>query len=155
MRLWRVSAHAAFDGEGARRFGGRWNRPGVAVIYAAATLALATLEYIVHVNRTRAPARLVAHYADVPDDVNIERLGDDALPSGWRNYPAPDPVRDIGTGWATAAGSLLLAVPSAVLRVPPALAPAERNYLVNPAHADFRRIRARSVTLALDPRLWS
>lgn len=154
MRLWRVSAHAKFDGEGARRFGGRWNRPGTSVIYAAATLALATLEFLVHVARDAAPAEVAAHYADIPDDVALDRLDDERLPDGWRRYPAPEELQDLGTQWVTAGSSLLLSVPTAVLGVPPQVVVAERNYLVNPAHADFARVRARAVRLSLDPRMW-
>lgn len=153
MRLWRVSEHP-FDGEGAKRFGGRWNRPGTRVIYAAATLALATLEFLVHVARDAAPAEVVAHYADVPDDVRIERLDDERLPEGWRRYPGPEELQDLGTRWVAAGSALLLAVPSTVLGVPPKLVAAERNYLVNPAHAEFVRVRTRAVRLSLDPRMW-
>ena len=154
MRLWRISAHPNFDGEGARRFGGRWNRPGTAIVYTAATLALATLEFRVHVDRRRIRARVFAHYADVPDDAGVERVNDDRLPANWRAHPTVDELREIGTRWALAGKSVLLAVPSAILRVDPALVPAERNYLLNPAHAEFGRIRVRSVQVELDPRVW-
>lgn len=152
MRLWRVSEHP-FDGEGARRFGGRWNRPGTSVIYAAATLALATLEFLVHLDRDLVPAAVVAHHADVPDDVGIDRLEEGGLPQDWSRYPAPDQLQDIGTRWATAGSTLLLSVPSTVLGVSPQLVAAERNYLVNPAHPDFARVHARAVRLSLDPRM--
>ncbi len=154
MRLWRISAHGSFDGEGARRLGGRWNRAGTTVIYAAATLALATLEFLVHLDRGRATAAVFAHYADVPEDAAIDRVNEDRLPVGWRAYPAPDTLREIGTAWAVSVSSLLLSVPSAVLHVSPQLVPAERTYLVNPAHADFARVRVRSVKVQLDARMW-
>ena len=154
MRLWRLSARATFDGEGARRYGGRWNRPGASVIYAATTLALATLEFLVHLQRGRSPAAVFAHYADVPDDVTIKVLDEPRLPEGWRDHPAPEALQEIGTRWRASASTLLLCVPSAVLRVPPTLVPAERNYLVNPAHAEYGRVRVRSVRLSLDPRMW-
>lgn len=154
MRLWRISAHAGFDGEGARRFGGRWSRPGTAVIYAAATLALAMLEFRMHLDRRRVSVGVFAHYTDVPDEAAVERIDEERLPSGWRSHPAPGALREIGTAWAASASSVLLAVPSAVLRVSPQLVPTERNYLLNPAHADFARIRVGSVKVQLDPRMW-
>ncbi len=135
--------------------GGRWNRPGTRVIYAASTLALATLEFLVHLRRDRAPSAVVAHHADVPGDAPIDTLSDDRLPADWSAYPAPDALRDVGTRWASSSSSLLLSVPSTVLRVSPGLVPAERNYLINPAHDQFRRVRVGSVRLRLDPRLWS
>lgn len=154
MRLWRISAHAGFDGEGARRLGGRWNRPGTTVIYVAATLALAMLEFLAHVDRKRAPAMVFAHYADVPVDAGIDRLNEDRLPANWRAHPAPDTLRELGTSWVAAGTSVLLAVPSVILRVSPELVPSERNYLLNPAHAEFARIRVGSVKVQLDPRTW-
>ncbi len=68
MRLWRVSTRDRFDGEGARRFGARWNRPGTPVIYMAATLALAILETLAYARERDVRRRLFAHYVDVPDD---------------------------------------------------------------------------------------
>lgn len=155
MRLWRISTHASFDGEGAWRLGGRWSRPGTAVIYAAATFALATLELLVHLDRRRVNASVFAHYADIPDDVPVERVDDARLPPGWDRYPASEALQDIGTRWAAAATTLLLAVPSAVLRLAPALVPEERNYLLNAAHPAFSAVRVRSVRVALDPRRWT
>ena len=53
-RAWRIvkAKHAAtaFDGEGARLFGGRWNSPGTRMIYTSATLSLAALESLVHLS---------------------------------------------------------------------------------------------------------
>jgi RES domain-containing protein len=154
MRLWRLSKHAAFDGEGARRHGARWSSPGVAVVYAAASLALAMLEFIVRLDRSRDAGTVFVHYADVPDDASVETLREDRLPNAWDAYPAPVALRDIGTSWALSRASALLSVPSAVLRVNARLVPAERNYLLNPAHPEFARIRVRSVSVQLDPRTW-
>lgn len=154
MRLWRVSAHRGFDGEGARLFGGRWNHPGTRVVYAAATLALAVLEFLAHVDRDLPPADLIAHHVDVPDEARTETLDETKLPRDWRAYPSPPLLRDIGTRWAAAGSSLLLRVPSAVLGVEPELVVGERNYLINPAHAEFKRVRPRALRLPLDPRLW-
>lgn len=125
---------AAFDGEGARRYGGRWNHLGVPAVYTAAHLSLAVLEVLVHVTLSEdLPTDLVAIPADLPDDLLIEhvRVGD--LPRDWRRTPAPAALADRGTAWLSAARTAVLAVPSAV--VPP-----ETNYILNPAHPDFRRI---------------
>jgi len=54
MRAWRIvrqdHGSAAFDGEGAWRFGGRWNSRGTRTVYTSATLSLAALETLVHLN---------------------------------------------------------------------------------------------------------
>lgn len=153
MRLWRVSGRRAFDGQGASEQGGRWNRPGTAVIYAAASLALATLEFFVHLTRARRPAQVVAHLIDVPDDVEERTIALGDLPEDWDGYPGPVDLRDIGTSWAAARSTLLLSVPTAVLRIDRALIPSERTYLINPAHSAFSRVTARAETLSLDPRM--
>ncbi len=93
------------------------------------------------------PADLVAIAADVPDDLLIENLRIADLPRDWRRTPAPAALADRGTAWLRAERTAVLAVPSAV--VPP-----ETNYILNPAHPDFRRIVVgRAEPFGLDPRL--
>jgi RES domain-containing protein len=149
VRVWRIcrKAHAAFDGEGARRAGGRWNRRGTAVVYASESLALAALELLVHAAPSLLPEDLVAIAADVPDSVAIETLEVKDLPRDWRAYPAPDALAERGSAWAGSGRTAVLAVPSAVV-------PRERNFLIHPGHPDFRRIRVgKAEPFALDTRL--
>lgn len=150
MRVWRVCSkrHQRFDGEGARRYGGRWNHQGTSVVYTSGSLSLAALELFVHVDIDIAPADLMAIQADVPDSLTIEAIKIESLPKDWRRYPAPETLKDIGTAWAAKASTAILAVPSAVI-------PGERNYLLNPAHRDFKRIRIHKPTpFRFDPRMW-
>src|SRR3972149_4085147 len=70
------------------------------------------------------------------------------LPPDWRAYPAPRACAELGTRWIAARSTAMLAVPSAVV-------PSEPDYLLNPLHADFRRIRVgRPQPFSFDPRLW-
>lgn len=150
MRVWRLCRrkNAAFDGEGARLAGGRWNRRGTAVVYTSATLSLAVLEYFVNLPGGHAPSDLVAIPADVPDALSVSSLESGALPRGWRKYPAPEELAELGARWLEEGETAILAVPSAVV-------PKERNYLLNPAHADFRRITVgKPEPFSLDIRLW-
>lgn len=98
MRVWRlcVRQHATPDGEGARLFGGRWNRPGIAVVYTSATLSLATLEYLVNIDSDLFPENLVALSADIPSDLEIRSVAIADLPANWREYPGPDTLCAIG-----------------------------------------------------------
>src|SRR4029453_19008701 len=91
-RVWRIcrQPYAAFDGEGARQAGGRWNHRGVAVVYTSATLSLAALEYFVHLDPTDAPGDLVAIPADIPDSLSRIEIRAETLPSHWRAYPRHD-----------------------------------------------------------------
>ncbi|HEY3935007.1 MAG TPA: RES family NAD+ phosphorylase [Gemmatimonadales bacterium] len=139
--------HRALDGEGARLYGGRWNSPGVPVVYTSSTIALAALEYLVHLDQAEAPRDLVATRLDLPDDLAIATVATESLPTRWYRYPAPVACRKAGDAW-------LAAGKTAVLRVPSAPVPEEWNYLLNPRHQDFHLIRrAGSRTFAFDDRL--
>jgi len=151
VRVWRLArrAHGALDGQGARRWGGRWNSPGRPVVYCSRLLSLAALEYLVHLNPTLAPDDLTAFAVDLPDDVG-ERLAEAELPAGWGRRVAA--TREIGDRWLAAGRSPLLIVPSAVL--PAALVPEEVNVLINPAHPAGAALRvADQRPFSFDPRL--
>ena len=57
-RAWRLvkARHAAgaFDGEGARLHGGRWNSRGARVVYVSSSRSLAALELLVHLEIAEA-----------------------------------------------------------------------------------------------------
>lgn len=134
---WRIVAAAraaqAFDGEGARINGGRWNPPGTPVVYTAESGALAALEMLAHLRPLAAiPAYVLISCAF--DRRLVERLDRKRLPRDWRAYPAPSALQLLGDQWIK--GGL-----SAVLEVPSTLVPTESNYLLNPRHRDFRTIR--------------
>ena len=150
MRVWRLCrrAHAAPNGEGARRYGGRWNQRGTALVYTSASASLAVLEYLVHLDPEDAPPDLILVPADIAPAVVIRELRIAELPADWRSLPASDALARMGTSWARRLESAVLSVPSAVV-------PEERNYLLNPAHPRFRDIAfATARPFAFDPRLW-
>ena len=134
--VWRLItarfARSAFSGEGARLYGGRWNRKGVPLVYAAGSQSLAVLEMLVQDEPLRA--RYVTIEARIPAGMTIDRIKVEDLPSDWRNIAAREKLQAMGTEWAEKRSAAVLAVPSAVI-------PAETNYLLNPLHADFRRIK--------------
>src|SRR5258708_39133557 len=101
MRVWRIAsaAHAAFDGEGARRYGSRWTRKGLPVVFASATLSLAALERFVHADPDLEPVNLVALSMEIGGGVAIEHVELDALPADWRTYPAPAALATFGERW--------------------------------------------------------
>jgi RES domain-containing protein len=149
-KLWRVvkrrHAATAFDGKAAQRFGGRWNSPGRGAVYASGSKSLALLEVLVHLDVGRPLPRLVAFTFEVGDDF-IERLPAANLGRQWRSSRGLRVTQQLGDKWLASGRSLALAVPSAIV-------PEEWNYLLNPAHAAFSRLRfGRSVPFLLDPRL--
>lgn len=141
MIVWRITraAHQALDGEGSRLYGGRWNSAGRAVVYSSASLSLAALEYLVHVEPLLAPSDLVAMEIAVPDDVGLgaEVLAEQFPDGNWRQYPAPEWQAELGDTWIEDGTFLWLAVPSAVI-------PGEYNVLVNPRHARMSDVRVLS-----------
>jgi len=149
-KLWRVvkrkHAATAFDGKAAQRFGGRWNSPGRRAVYVSATKSLAVLELLVHVDVGRPLPRLVAFAFDVNDKL-VDRLPAVQLPAYWRTSRGLLATQQIGDEWLASGRALALAVLSAVV-------PEESNYLLNPAHAAFGRLRfGRPMAFLLDPRL--
>jgi RES domain-containing protein len=137
MRVWRICnaryVATAFSGEGAVLYAGRWHRRGTPVVYTSESRALAALELLVHLHRTRLPPRLVCFAVDIPDSVPIAELPARSLPQHWYRYPALPELQDLGSGWAEAGESAVLKLPSAVVR-------GEYNYLLNPRHSQFTRL---------------
>jgi RES domain-containing protein len=140
MDLWRLCRrpHADLTGEGARRFGGRWNSPGRPVVYLAEHPALAAIEVRVHLD---LPFELL------PDDFVLMRV---ALPDGLAISvdTIPPDTSAAGDAWLTETRS-------AALRVPSVLIPAAWNVLLNPRHQDAARATIVAVEpFRFDPRLW-
>jgi RES domain-containing protein len=151
MRLWRLSrrvfAKEPLSGKGGLYASGRWHSAPRLVVYTSQSLALASLEVLVHVDFDLAPRGLVAMEIDVPDDVIVAGLTPADLPRAWRRYPAPRSLQEFGNAW-------LGGLETAVLRVPSAVVPSEHNYLINPQHPDVQRIRVvAKIPFTFDPRL--
>jgi RES domain-containing protein len=147
--LRKAFARDPFDGEGAYLFGGRWSSPGTRLSYASEHQSLAMLEYFVHLDKEDPPSDLVLAVAEIPDSIRRETVKAASLPSNWRDPAAPPALTRFGNEFAHKAQHCLL-------RVPSVLAPAENNYLVNPAHADYRKIIFHELEpLSYDSRLFS
>ena len=150
MRAFRLcrANYPAYDGEGARRVGGRWNSKGTRVLYMSENRSLAVLEILVHLAAS-LPDRYVLGTADIPEDVGVEILDDSRLPADWStlNPREQEVTRQIGDEWVAQQRSAILSVPSVIL--------GERNSVLNPAHPDFGRVAfAEPVPFRFDIRLF-
>jgi RES domain-containing protein len=152
VRVWRLALGRfhGLDGEGARLYGGRWNSPGVPIVYGATHISLALFEQLVHLNSDRLPAALRAFNIDVPDGAMVE-IADDAVASG-----DIEACRRRGDAWAASLRSAALIVPSVL--VPTILRPGEistdeRNVLLNPRHPSAGSWRTVETSFRIDPRL--
>lgn len=136
LTAWRIvkARHAAraFAGDGARLYGGRWNSPGVAVVYLASTRSLAALEVLVHVDRSQLLAAFVLISCSFEERL-VRRLARRELPRRWRQLPSPSRLAALGDRWVREAQSAVLAVPSAIIE-------GETNFLLNPGHPDSRHL---------------
>ena len=148
-RAWRIVREdhrsAAFDGEGAWLFGGRWNSRGTRMVYTSITLSLAALETLVHLNPPVA-----YKYVAIPiefDEALVETVAAMDLPADWNEEPPPPSTAEIGDRWVRESRSAVLKLPSVIIS-------AELNYLLNPGHSDFKRIRiGKPMPFSFDPRL--
>ena len=140
-------AATPFDGEGARLYGGRWNSVGVPMVYASEHLSLAALEVRVHIDRTRM-RQLYKCFAFQFDEQLMEVFRVGALPKDWMQEPPPPSLQLQGDHWVKSGASVILAVPSVVI-------PNELNYLINPKHPDFAKLKIENPTdFAFDQRLF-
>jgi RES domain-containing protein len=151
MRVYRLVkerwAATALDGSGAKAFGGRWNSPGTAILYASESIALAALELLVHLRRAHVLGSYRLFTLNIPD-ASLSRLDASDLPLDWRADRLPVSTARLGDGWAASGRSLALLVPSVII-------PREHNLLISPAHPDFAAIAgdAASEPFGYDPRL--
>lgn len=147
---WRIvrasRARTAFSGEGAWLYGGRWSSVGVRVIYVSEHQSTAALEIFVHTAPFLILEKYKAFRLEWPDSLT-EDLSIKKWPANWRISPPPAETMEIGDQWAEEQRSAILAVPSAI-------SPDDKNFLLNPEHSDFKRIRiAQPIDYEFDPRL--
>lgn len=143
-------ADDALSGEGARKFGGRWNSPGRAMVYLAGSRSLAALEMLVHLT---TPGSRSKTYQIIEVHIPCQLISDyplSILPPKWRDYPPSLITQEIGDDWLQACDS----TPHLALRIPSTLVPDESNFLLNPLHRDFKRITTHPPNdFHFDPRL--
>ena len=150
ITAWRiVSANfkdKAYAGDGARIHGGRWNNKGVAVVYTAGSLALASIEMVVNLPAPKLLHKYVRISARISLDL-VSGLSETDLPEDWNGRPISPATRAIGDRWGKKQSSAVLKVPSIVV-------PDEYIYLLNPTHPDFAKIEIdKPITYYFDPRL--
>jgi len=150
MRAFRIvkrrHAAEAFTGDGARMHGGRWNYPGVPVVYAAQTRALAAMETLAHFQGAERRIAFVTFEIEVPDRLLAAIRASD-LPEGWRSREIHPATQELGSRWQREGSSVALAVPSVMI-------PEELCVLLNPDHPDTNKVIVRyPENFAFDERL--
>ena len=135
MIIYRISSPQYSDdlsGTGAKLFGARWNSKGVAMLYCSATISLALLEMLVHTHFHDYNKELELMYINLPDNIPVPTLNVQKMKTTW--------IAD--EGYSRFVGDeFIRARQTPVLKVPSAVVQEEFNYLLNPAHPDFKKIK--------------
>lgn len=134
FRLSRKKYADGLSGKGSAIRGARWNSRGVEVVYVASSRALAMSEILVHLNSGMIPNDFEMLTIDVPGDISPEEVDLNLLPTGLTSFADLSHTQKIGDGFLNKARNCLLKVPSVVV-------PGDYNYLMNPHHSDFSKIK--------------
>ncbi len=135
MIVYRISNAAFSDdisGTGAKLNGARWNSKGIPVLYTSQFLSLAVLEMLVNTNFKDYAIALNLMYINFPDTQSITNIDLKHLKNNWRDDF--EYTRYMGDEFFKQKETLILKVPSSVIQE-------EYNYLVNPLHADFKKMK--------------
>lgn len=140
MRIYRIERQKyladTLAGIGASLCSGfRWNSLNTRLVYAAESRSLALLEVLVHLDlHEDLPTDRLVVAIDVPDELLIEVLSAEDLPSDWHAKPPTQATQLIGDAFVRAQGA-------AVLKVPSSIVAGEFNYLINPSHPAAQHIK--------------
>ena len=133
FRLSRKKYASSLNGIGASIRGGRWNSKGVQMIYTAANRALAMAEVAVHFTYATLADDYMMLIIRVPD-TSMGSIEAKHLPKDWNSFPHKSKTQNVGDRFIVEGKHLLLKVPSVVVY-------GEYNYLINPNHPDFKKIK--------------
>lgn len=148
--IWRLTPQRhereAFTGEGAALFAGRWNLPDVALVYCAESRSLAALEVLANIRDPRAHFALP--WVTIPAELSADLIEIPAkLPENCQANPYSRETQCFGSEWVQTRRSVALRVPSSVIT-------GEFNYLLNPAHPQFAKVKiGKPEPFSFDPRL--
>lgn len=104
------------------------------MIYTASSRSLACLENVVHRNQLGLSALFRAMIIEIPDDIKIKTIDKSLLHDNWKDFGNMYLTQRIGDIWVSKIETAVLKVPSSIIDV-------EYNYLINPLHPDFKRIK--------------
>ncbi len=137
MRVWRLIAkpHAAtaFSGIGNKKAGSRWVPEGELAVYTSEHPSTTVLENLVHMDPSHFLNNYVLIAADIPDELSMDIVSVESLEPDWQTRYEDEALQQVGKDWIDRGESAVLIVPSAVM-------PQERNLILNPSHPDFTKI---------------
>jgi RES domain-containing protein len=132
MFVYRISKKSYINdlsGIGAGLYGGRWNPKGMNMVYTSSSIALASLEYLVHNYHLLSTAIISLAKIEVGVPSPILEYQSNELPENWNLQLGPQyATQQIGRDFILNGIDYMLKVPSAVV-------PGEFNLLLNPYHS--------------------
>ncbi len=151
MKVFRLSKKKyaeELSGKGASKSGNRWNSKGTEIIYTSESRALAMSEILVHLSLATLPKDFVMITIHIPDSLKFKEINHQILPENWNSHPPNNSTQKIGDAFIDSKDFCLLKVPSAVVK-------GDFNYLVNPFHKDFKKIKiSEIVNFPFDERIF-
>lgn len=135
-------------GIGAELTGGRWNYKGTRILYTSDSRALCTAEIAVHLPIGLIPKDYYLITIEIPNEIRFKELDINTLAKNWQDFPYTGYTQDIGEDFILKCDFLILKVPSAVVQ-------GDFNYLINPAHKEFGKIKIMRIErFSFDERLF-
>lgn len=137
MRVYRLAmAKFAqdFSGNGAAKYGGRWNNREVPALYTSTSKSLTALELLVHAHNFGFSADFQFISFEFEDALISHRWKSEELPLGWNSVEDTRTAANWGTKYFMKLGALALKVPSTVIED-------EYNVVFNPLHPDFSHLK--------------
>ncbi len=149
IKVYRITRHkykdTILDGIGAAKYGGRWNKPGIPVIYCSESRALAVLETLVNI---RNIGYMPKDYMMLTLEINADiiSLPIQSLSKDWSQFQYTNETQ-------SKFGNFVTKYPGMVLKVPSVVIPQEFNYLIDP-HTSSNAIKIVDIVdLKMDSRL--
>lgn len=112
----------------------RWNSNDVKMIYTSNSKALACLENVVHRSKLGLSSNFSVMEIDIPNSIAITEISLSKLPKYWDQFENMHLMQEIGDQWINDCKTAVLKVPSSIIHD-------EFNYLLNPNHLDFKKIK--------------
>lgn len=148
FRIARSQYANSLSGRGAALHGARWNSPGVEMVYTAGNRSLAMAEVLVHLSMDIIPDDFRMITIEFPDNFAIKVISEKELPKYWNQFPHNQSTQQLGDNF-------ILENKFCVLQVPSVVTQGDYNFLLNPMHPDFTRVRILEVRkFAFDRRLF-
>lgn len=115
-------------------FPARWNSKNKLMIFTSSSRSLAALENIVHRSGEGLSSVFKTMVIEISDKVKAEEIEIKDLPKNWADFKNYNVCQKIGDQWLENNDSAILKVPSAIVKH-------EFNYLLNPKHKHFSKVK--------------